>query len=46
MGRPLSCKAFKFHQTDPNSGVRSVREVEADAGSKLKAAIEQVVAIQ
>ena len=43
---PLSGKAFKFHQTDPNTGKRSVREVAADAGSKLKAAIEQAAAAQ
>ncbi|HKX79907.1 MAG TPA: toxin-activating lysine-acyltransferase [Novosphingobium sp.] len=43
---PLSGKAFKFHQTDPNSGKRSVQEVAADAGAKLKAAIEQAAAAQ
>jgi cytolysin-activating lysine-acyltransferase len=37
---PLAGKAFKFHQTDPATGERTVRTVEADAGEKLKAAIE------
>jgi cytolysin-activating lysine-acyltransferase len=37
---PLAGKAFRFHQTDPATGARSVRTVEADAGAKLKAAIE------
>lgn len=36
---PLSGKAFKFHQTDPATGQRTVSTVEADAGEKLKAAI-------
>lgn len=37
---PLAGQAFKFHQTDPASGRRSVQTVAADAGEKLKAAIE------
>lgn len=37
---PLKGKAFKFHQTDPASGKRSVQSVGADAGEKLKSAIE------
>jgi cytolysin-activating lysine-acyltransferase len=37
---PLAGQAFKFHQTDPVSGRRSVQIVSADAGEKLKAAIE------
>ncbi|TGX54064.1 toxin-activating lysine-acyltransferase [Sphingomonas gei] len=37
---PLSNQAFKFHQTDPVTGTRSVQQVAADAGEKLKAAIE------
>jgi cytolysin-activating lysine-acyltransferase len=37
---PLAGKAFRFHQTDPATGARSVRTVDADAGAKLKAAIE------
>lgn len=37
---PLAGQAFKFHQTDPESGERRVQTVAADAGEKLKAAIE------
>jgi cytolysin-activating lysine-acyltransferase len=37
---PLAGKAFNFHQTDPGTGQRSVKKVDADAGEKLKAAIE------
>ncbi len=37
---PLANQAFKFHQTDPNTGARIVRTVEADAGAKLREAIE------
>jgi len=37
---PLKGKQFRFHQTDPNTGLRSVQIVAADAGEKLKAAIE------
>jgi cytolysin-activating lysine-acyltransferase len=40
---PLAGKAFSFHETDPHTGARSVREVGADAGEKLKAAIEAAV---
>ena len=40
---PLAGKAFKFHRTDPATGRRSVRTVEADAGEKLKKAIEAAV---
>lgn len=40
---PLAGKAFKFHQTDPATGERTVRTVEADAGEKLKEAIEAAV---
>jgi cytolysin-activating lysine-acyltransferase len=41
---PLAGKEFRFHQTDPNSGKRSVQTVAADAGEKLKSAIEMAVA--
>lgn len=41
---PLKGKAFFFHQTDLNSGTRTVQSVAADAGEKLKAAIEAAVA--
>jgi cytolysin-activating lysine-acyltransferase len=37
---PLAGQAFKFHRTDPATGARTVQTVEADAGEKLKAAIE------
>lgn len=40
---PLAGKAFNFHQTDPQTGVRTVQNVGADAGEKLKAAIEAAV---
>jgi cytolysin-activating lysine-acyltransferase len=44
MSGPLEGKAFNFHQTDPNTGKRSVQTVAADAGEKLKAVIEAAVA--
>lgn len=37
---PLKGKAFNFHQVDPKTGNRTVQRVEADAGEKLKAALE------
>jgi cytolysin-activating lysine-acyltransferase len=37
---PLSGKAFKFHQTNPATGERTVQSVDADAGERLKAAIK------
>jgi len=37
---PLKDKEFRFHQTDPATGKRTVQTVGADAGDKLKAAIE------
>jgi len=40
---PLAGKAFNFHETDPRTGARSARQVAADAGEKLKAAIEAAV---
>jgi len=40
---PLAKRAFKFHLTDPATGKRIVRSVEADAGEKLKEAIEKAV---
>jgi cytolysin-activating lysine-acyltransferase len=36
---PLQGQAFKFHQTDPATGFRTVQTVAADAGEKLKEAI-------
>ena len=41
---PLKGQAFKFHQTDPQTGRRTVKSVDADAGEKLRAAIEAAVA--
>jgi cytolysin-activating lysine-acyltransferase len=43
---PLAGKAFKFHQTDPATGKRIVQTVAADAGEKLKEAIEAAVGQQ
>ncbi|HEY0414112.1 MAG TPA: toxin-activating lysine-acyltransferase [Allosphingosinicella sp.] len=37
---PLAGTEFKFHQTDPATGERTVRTVEADAGRKLQDAIK------
>lgn len=37
---PLAGKSFKFHQTDPATGERTVQTVAADAGEKLKEAIQ------
>jgi cytolysin-activating lysine-acyltransferase len=41
---PLAGQEFKFHLTDPATGKRIVRTVEADAGEKLKEAIEKAAA--
>ena len=40
---PLRGREFRFHQTDPQTGKRSVQTVGADAGEKLKEAIEAAV---
>lgn len=37
---PLAGQAFKFHQTDPATGKRTVRTVGADTGRKLREAVE------
>lgn len=37
---PLAGKAFKFHQTNPATGERTVQTVAADTGEKLKEAIQ------
>jgi cytolysin-activating lysine-acyltransferase len=37
---PLKGIEFRFHQTDPATGERKVQTVTADAGEKLKEAIE------
>lgn len=41
ISKPLKDTEFRFHQTDPATGKRTVRTVAADAGEKLKAAIEK-----
>ncbi|MEO7177834.1 MAG: toxin-activating lysine-acyltransferase [Allosphingosinicella sp.] len=41
---PLAGKSFKFHQTDPSTGVRMVQTVGADAGEKLKEALQRAAA--
>jgi cytolysin-activating lysine-acyltransferase len=38
---PLAGQKFNFHQTNPKTGTRTVRTVEADAGEKLRKAIEE-----
>jgi cytolysin-activating lysine-acyltransferase len=43
---PLSGQSFKFHVTDPATGTRTVQTVGADAGEKLKEAIEAAAAAQ
>lgn len=43
ISKPLAGKAFSFHQTDPNTGARTVQKVAADAGEKLKSAIESAL---
>lgn len=37
---PLTGREFKFHQTDPATGERTVKTVGADASDKLRQAIE------
>lgn len=37
---PLKGQDFKFHQTDPQTGRRTARSVDADAGEKLREAVE------
>lgn len=41
---PLAGRPFKFHVTDPATGDRTVRTVEADAGEKLREAIREAAA--
>jgi len=43
---PLAGKPFKFHQTDPATGERTVQTVAADAGEKLRKAIESALGQQ
>lgn len=39
VSKPLAGKEFRFHQTDPYTGKRTVQVVNADAGEKLKEAL-------
>ncbi len=41
---PLAGREFNFHQTDPATGERKATTVSADAGEKLKEAIEAAAA--
>lgn len=41
---PLKGVEFRFHETDPATGERKVQTVTADAGDKLKAAVEAATA--
>jgi len=41
---PLAGESFKFHVTDPATGNRTVQTVGADAGEKLREAIEAALA--
>ena len=41
---PLKGQEFNFHQVDPATGKRVVQTVDADAGEKLKSAIEAATA--
>lgn len=43
---PLAGQQFKFHHTDPATGQRTVRTVEADAGEKLRQAIEAALEVK
>lgn len=43
---PLRGQAFSFHVTDPKTGARTVQRMGADAGDKLKQAIEDALAQQ
>lgn len=43
---PLKGHEFHFHQTDPKTGKRVVQTIDADAGDKLKAAVEAASAIK
>jgi len=43
ISKPLAGEEFRFHQTDPATGVRIVQTVAADAGEKLRGAIEETL---
>jgi len=38
---PLKGRALRFHRTDPQTGERAVQVIEADAGDRLRDAMEQ-----
>lgn len=38
---PLKGQEFRFHQTDPETGARAVQVVSADAGERLRQAVEE-----
>jgi len=40
ISKPLAGQVFRFHQTDPATGARTVQTVAADAGERLQAVIE------
>ncbi|MFM6829069.1 MAG: toxin-activating lysine-acyltransferase [Novosphingobium sp.] len=44
ISKPLSGIEFRFHQTDPSTGMRTVQTVAADAGARLKVAVDDAVA--
>lgn len=41
ISKPLKGVEFRFHQTDPATGRRSVQTIAADAGDKLRSVIEE-----
>lgn len=43
ISKPLKDTEFRFHQTDPATGKRTVQVIGADAGDKLMAAVEAAV---
>lgn len=43
ISKPLKGVEFRFHQTDPATGKRTVQTVAADAGDKLKTVVEDAV---
>jgi cytolysin-activating lysine-acyltransferase len=43
VSKPLEGIEFRFHQTDPVTGKRTVQTVAADAGAKLRAALQNAL---
>lgn len=43
ISKPLKGQEFRFHQTDPATGKRTVQTVAADAGDQLQSAIKAAV---